>query len=44
MEFYYQIFIEPKGEHLLMEDAWKETFLKSLKKRHKINAIWKTYW
>lgn len=42
LELYYQIFIEPKGEHLLIEDAWKEKFLSSLKKRHKINVIWKT--
>ena len=39
---HYQVFIEPKGAHLLLYDAWKETFLKSLKKRHKINVLWKT--
>lgn len=39
---HYQVFIEPKGEHLLLYDSWKETFLKSLKKRHKINVLWKT--
>jgi type III restriction enzyme len=38
----YQVFIEPKGAHLLLYDAWKETFLKSLKERHKINVLWKT--
>jgi len=26
---HYQIFIEPKGSHLLKEDEWKEKFLKS---------------
>ncbi len=39
---HYQVFIEPKGAHLLQYDAWKETFLKSLKKRHKINVLWET--
>lgn len=39
---HYQVFIEPKGGNRLIEDAWKETFLKSLKKRHKINVLWKT--
>lgn len=39
---HYQVFIEPKGAHLLLYDKWKETFLKSLKKRHKINVLWKT--
>lgn len=42
LALHYQIFIEPKGAHLLLNDAWKETFLKSLKKRHKINVLWKT--
>jgi len=26
----YQIFIEPKGEHLIQHDAWKEKFLREL--------------
>ena len=39
---HYQIFIEPKGTHLLEHDAWKETFLISLKKKHKINVLWKS--
>lgn len=42
VSLYYQVFIEPKGEHLLNADAWKETFLKALKKRHKITTLWKT--
>jgi type III restriction enzyme len=42
MSMYYQVFIEPKGDILLQYDAWKETFLKSLKQRHKINLLWKT--
>jgi type III restriction enzyme len=28
---YYQVFIEPKGAHLLKADEWKEDFLESLK-------------
>lgn len=39
---HFQVFIEPKGSHLLKEDEWKENFLKSLKERHKINVLWKT--
>jgi type III restriction enzyme len=39
---YYQIFIEPKGAHLLKEDAWKENFFKSLKEKVEINVLWKT--
>ena len=39
---YYQIFIEPKGAHLLKEDGWKEIFLKSLKEKVEINILWKT--
>lgn len=39
---YMQVFIEPKGEHLIEHDAWKETFLKSLKEKHQINIIWKS--
>lgn len=29
----YQIFIEPKGGHLLQQDKWKEDFLKSLNEK-----------
>lgn len=29
-ELHYQVFIEPKGEHLMLKDAWKEDFLLSL--------------
>lgn len=39
---HFQVFIEPKGSHLLKEDEWKEKFLKSLKERHSINVLWKT--
>jgi len=37
---YYQIFIEPKGKHLLQGDAWKEKFLLSLKEKHHCNLLW----
>lgn len=30
----YQIFIEPKGQHLQEFDKWKETFLQSLKEKY----------
>ena len=26
-EVVYQLFIEPKGDHLLLQDEWKEQFL-----------------
>ncbi|OIO76457.1 MAG: hypothetical protein AUJ85_00445 [Elusimicrobia bacterium CG1_02_37_114] len=39
---YYQVFIEPKGGHLLKEDEWKENFLKSLKEKVEIKVLWKT--
>lgn len=38
---YYQVFIEPKGGHLLMQDAWKEEMLTSLKDRAVIDQLWK---
>ena len=38
--FHYQIFIEPKGGHLLKTDKWKESFLKVLKKEHRIEQLW----
>jgi type III restriction enzyme len=37
---YYQIFIEPKGSHLKEADAWKQSFLVSLKKEHRIEQLW----
>ena len=32
----YQLFIEPKGEHLIKTDQWKEDFLKEIEKKYKI--------
>jgi len=37
---HYQIFIEPKGSHLLKEDEWKEKFLKKLKDEHDLKQLW----
>ncbi|MFZ3017253.1 MAG: DEAD/DEAH box helicase family protein [Gallionella sp.] len=36
---HYQVFIEPKGSHLLRADAWKENFLVSLKDNFKIESL-----
>ena len=35
----YQIFIEPKGEHLIANDQWKENFLKDIEAECKIEKI-----
>ncbi len=32
----YQLFIEPKGKHLIKTDQWKEDFLKEIEKKYKI--------
>ena len=31
-EVIYQLFIEPKGDHLLFNDEWKEQFLQEIEK------------
>jgi type III restriction enzyme len=38
---HYQIFIEPKGGHLLKQDDWKEKFLLRLKAESVIEQLWK---
>lgn len=38
---HYQIFIEPKGEHLLKKDEWKEKFLMQLREEHYLEQLWK---
>ncbi|MGA2939888.1 MAG: hypothetical protein ABSF52_22715 [Syntrophobacteraceae bacterium] len=38
---YYQVFIEPKGGHLLLQDAWKEQMLTNLKDKAVIEQLWK---
>lgn len=35
----YQVFLEPKGDHLLLQDQWKEEFLKSLSIREDIEIL-----
>ncbi len=35
-EVVYQLFIEPKGEHLIYNDIWKEEFLTEIEKEAKI--------
>ena len=37
----YQLFIEPKGSHLIQHDEWKQSFLMQLKSEHKIEQLWK---
>lgn len=36
----YQIFIEPKGGHLLLNDKWKEDFLLQIKDIAEIEQLW----
>lgn len=40
VEITYQVFIEPKGDHLLDKDAWKQKFLLDLKATHHIDQVW----
>lgn len=35
----YQLFIEPKGEHLLGTDKWKEEFLESIESEYVITTL-----
>jgi type III restriction enzyme len=36
---HYQVFLEPKGSHLLRADKWKEDFLLSIKENHTIEQL-----
>ncbi|MCG1652521.1 DEAD/DEAH box helicase family protein [Staphylococcus epidermidis] len=38
-EYTYQVFVEPKGQHLLLNDKWKEQFMLSLNERHDIEVL-----
>ena len=38
-EYTYQVFIEPKGQHLLLKDKWKEQFMQSLNDRKDIEIL-----
>jgi len=35
----YQIFVEPKGSHLLKTDQWKEDFLKEIEDNHELEVL-----
>ena len=35
----YQIFLEPKGDHLRLQDKWKEDFLSSLGEREDVEVL-----
>ena len=37
----YQVFIEPKGSHLIKQDEWKQNFLTQLKNEYQIEKLWK---
>jgi len=39
----YQLFIEPKGEHLIKTDQWKEDFLKEIEKKYEIKIETKLF-
>ncbi len=39
-ELHYQVFIEPKGGHLVSNDIWKQNFLLELQSRHKLDKLW----
>jgi type III restriction enzyme len=38
----YQLFIEPKGAHLLREDKWKEDFLKEIEREYQILVMYES--
>ena len=40
VELTYQVFIEPKGDHLFDNNAWKQNFLLDLKAVHQIDQVW----
>jgi type III restriction enzyme len=42
ISIYYQVFLEPKGEHLFEHDEWKEKFLLAMRSKHKIKQLWKS--
>jgi type III restriction enzyme len=41
LTMHYQVFIEPKGGHLLKQDEWKEKFLTQLQSKGVIEQLWK---
>ncbi len=35
----YQLFIEPKGQHLISYEQWKEAFLKQIEAEHRVTVV-----
>ena len=35
----YQLFVEPKGQHLIKNDQWKEDFLKEIESQYHIDTL-----
>ncbi len=35
----YQVFIEPKGENLIAQDRWKQTFLQQIAAQHRVETL-----
>jgi type III restriction enzyme len=38
-QIFYQLFIEPKGEHLIEKDKWKEEFLKEIENEYELHLL-----
>ena len=38
----YQLFIEPKGQHLIKNDQWKEDFLKEIEGQYRIDTLFES--
>lgn len=36
---FYQIFIEPKGQHLIKNDSWKQDFLVQIEEEYKLETV-----
>ena len=36
---FYQIFIEPKGQHLIKNDSWKQDFFMQIEKEYKLETV-----
>ena len=36
---YFQLFVEPKGEHLIEHEEWKEYFLKKIKEKYEVEIF-----
>lgn len=38
----YQLFVEPKGQHLVKTDQWKEEFLKDIEVKYELEPLYET--